>query len=101
MTDQHSIPLWHANGQLLPGNAPSRVVLSSVGTKWNDVVVEQHHFPSSELSGVAYKRHVITINIGGSITWELRKRGGFGASTGQEARFPSCRAISLFLVGSK
>ncbi len=24
------------------GNALSRVVLSSVGTKWNDVVVEQH-----------------------------------------------------------
>jgi AraC family transcriptional regulator len=77
MTYPHSIPLWHINGELLSGNAPSRVVLSSVGTKWNDVVVEQHHFPSSELSGVAYKRHVITINIGGSITWETKKEGRF------------------------
>ena len=33
----------------MPGGAPSRLVLSSVGTKWNDVVVEEHHFPSSEL----------------------------------------------------
>ena len=94
MTYPHSIPLWHINGELLSGNAPSRVVLSSAGTKWNDVVVEQHHFPSSELSGVIYERHVIIIN-------KLRKRGGFGASTRQEARFPSGRAISLFLVGSK
>jgi hypothetical protein len=29
------------DGELLPGGAPSRVVLSSVGTKWNDVVLEQ------------------------------------------------------------
>jgi AraC family transcriptional regulator len=61
----------------LSGNAPSRVVLSSVGTKWNDVVVEQHHFPSSELSGVVYKRHLIIINIGHSITWESKKEGRF------------------------
>jgi hypothetical protein len=48
----HSIPLWRTNEELLSGNAPSRVVLSSAGTKWNDVVVEQHHFPNSELAGV-------------------------------------------------
>ena len=73
----HSIPLWHLSRELLSGNAPSRVVLSSVGTKWNDVAVEQHHFPSSELSGVVYKRHVIIINIGDSITWETKKEGRF------------------------
>ena len=77
MTYPHSIPLWHINGELLSGNAPSRVVLSSVGTKWNDVVVEQHHFPSSELSGVIYERHVIIINIGDSLTWETKKEGRF------------------------
>ncbi len=55
----------------MPGNAPSRVVLSSVGTKWNDIVVEQHHFPSSELADVMYKRHAICINIGHSFTWVL------------------------------
>jgi len=36
----HSIPLWRTNEELLPGGAPSRLVLSSVGTKWNAVLVE-------------------------------------------------------------
>jgi hypothetical protein len=95
----HSIPLWRTNGELLPGNVPSRIVLSNVGTKWNDVVVEQHRLPSSELADLTYKRHVVVINIGHSTTWEFKKEGGFGASSRQEARFPSSRAISLFLVG--
>ena len=73
----HTVPLWHINRELLSGDAPSQVVLSSVDTKWNDVVVEQHHFPSSELSGAVYKRHVIIINIGDSITWETKKEGRF------------------------
>jgi AraC family transcriptional regulator len=73
----HSIPLWRTNGELLPGGSPSRVVLSSVSTKWNDVVVEQHHIPSGELADVMYKRHVIIMNIGHSITWEFKKEGRF------------------------
>ena len=73
----HSIPLWHPNGELLPGNALSRVVLSSVGTKWNDVLVEQQHLPSSELADVMFKRHVIAINIGHSVTNEFKKAGRF------------------------
>jgi len=52
----HYIPLWRTNGERLPGNALSRVVLSSVGTKWNDVVVEQHHVRSSEVADVMFKR---------------------------------------------
>jgi AraC family transcriptional regulator len=72
----HSIPLWRTNGELLPGTALSRVVLSSVGTKWNDIVLEQHHFPSRELTDVMYKRHVIVINIGHSVT-EFEKDGRF------------------------
>jgi AraC family transcriptional regulator len=78
MNYPHSIPLCRTNGELLPANnAISRVVLSSVGTKWNDVVVEQHHFPSVELADVMYKRHVIAINIGHSFTNELEKDGRF------------------------
>ena len=69
----HSIPLWHPNGEPFPGGTPSRVVLSSVDTKWNDVVVEQHHFHSSELPDVMYKRHLICINIGHSFTREFEK----------------------------
>jgi hypothetical protein len=42
----HSIPLWRTNEELLPGGVPSRVVLSSVGTKWNDVVLEQQSVSS-------------------------------------------------------
>ena len=77
MNYPHSIPLWRANGELLPGNAPYRIVLSSVGTKWNDVVLEQRQIPSSERPDVMYKRHVIAINIGQSIIWEFKKEGRF------------------------
>jgi AraC family transcriptional regulator len=73
----HSIPFWPTNGNLLPGNAPSRVVLSSAATKWNDVVVEQHEFSSIELADVMFKRHVIAINIGHSFTNEFKKEGRF------------------------
>jgi AraC family transcriptional regulator len=84
------IPLWHTNGEPFPGGTPSRVVLSSVDTKWNDVVVEQHHFPTSELPDVMYKRHTICINIGHAFTWEFEKDGRFHRV--QRAR----RTISFF-----
>jgi hypothetical protein len=32
------------------------------GTRWNDVVVEQHDFTSSELTDVMFEQHVIVIN---------------------------------------
>jgi hypothetical protein len=63
----HSVPLWRTNEELLPGDIPSRVILSSVGTRWNDVLLEQHRLPSSELADVTYQRHVIVINIGHSV----------------------------------
>src|SRR6266404_3182099 len=77
MKCSHSIPLWRTNEELLPGNALSRVVLSSVGARWNDILVEQHRLPSSELADVTYKRHVVVINIGHSTTWEFKKEGRF------------------------
>src|SRR5258707_4548177 len=73
----HSIPLWRTNGEVLPGNALSRVVLSSVGTKWNDVVVEQQHWPSPEVADVMYKGHVIAVTVGHSTTWEFKQEGRF------------------------
>ena len=75
MKYSHGIPLWRTNGKLLPGNALSRVVLSSAGTRWNDVVVEQRRSPCRELADVMYKRHVIAINIGHPTTWEYKKEG--------------------------
>jgi AraC family transcriptional regulator len=85
----HYIPLWRTNGERLPGNALSRVVLSSLGTKWNDVVVEQHHVRSSEVADVMFKRHVISINIGHSTSGERKKEGRF------QRDFRSRGAISL------
>jgi AraC family transcriptional regulator len=93
----HSIPLWHTNGELLPGGPPSRVVLSSAGTRWNDIVVEQHHLPSSELADVMYKRHVVVINVGHSTTWEFKKEGriqGFFKARGAISFFPSHQPFS-------
>jgi len=86
----HSIPLWHTNGELFPGGTPSRVVLSSVGTKWNDIVLEQHHFPGSELVDVMFKRHVIAINISHAVTGEYKKEGRF------QRFFKAKNSISLF-----
>ena len=84
----------------MPGNASSRVVLSSVGTKWNDVVVEQHDFPSSELADVMFKRHVIAINIGHSLTNEFKIEGRFQRvfkERGANSFFPSHRPFFLRL----
>ena len=96
----HSIPLWRASGELLSGNASSRVVLSSVGTKWNDVVVEQHDFSSIELADVMFKRHVIAINIGHSLTNEFKIEGRFQRvfkERGANSFFPSHRPFFLRL----
>src|SRR5260221_11271767 len=74
----NSIPLWHASEELFPGNALSQVVLSSAGTKWKDVVLEQKHdFLGIELADVMFKRHVVVINIGHSVNWEFKKEGRF------------------------
>jgi AraC family transcriptional regulator len=94
------IPLWRTNGELLSGNAPSRVILSSVGTKWNNIVVEQHHFPSIEVADVMYRRHVIAINIGRLFTWEFKKEGRlqrFVKARGGICFFPSHQAFSGWL----
>jgi AraC family transcriptional regulator len=53
-------------------------------------VVEQRHVPSSERPDVMYKRHVIAINVGASITWEFKKEGRF------ERFFKARGAISFF-----
>jgi AraC family transcriptional regulator len=93
----NSIPLCRTNGELLPDNALSRVVLSSVDTKWNDVVVEQHHVPSSELVDVMYKRHVIVVIVGYPFTVEFEKDGRFQRdqrARGTVSFFPSHRPFS-------
>jgi AraC family transcriptional regulator len=93
----HNIPLWLTNEGFLPGNARSRVVLSSVGTRWNHILLEQHRVPSSELEDLTYKRHVIAINIGHSTTWEFKKAGRvrrFFKARGAISFFPSHQPFS-------
>ena len=92
----HGIPLWRTNGEILSGDAPSRVVLSSVGTKWNDVVVEQHHFPSSEMADLMYKQHVIAINVGNPITCEYKKEGQFRRFFKVRGAISFCPSQQLF-----
>jgi AraC family transcriptional regulator len=96
----NSIPLWHPSGELFPGNALCQVVLSSAGTKWNDVVLEQHDFLSIELADVMYKRHVVVINIGHPITCEFKKKGRFRRALKEKdaiSFFPSCQPFFLRL----
>src|SRR5258708_23816393 len=100
----HSIPLCYTNGEPFPGGNPSRVVVSSGGTKWNDVVGEQHHFPSSKLADVIYKRHAICINIGHSFTWEFEKDGRFQRvqrARGAISFFPSHQPFSGRLTAER
>jgi len=59
--------MWRTSRELLPDNGGSQVVLSSVGTKWNDVAVEQHHFPGDELADVMLKQHVIVVTLGQAV----------------------------------
>jgi AraC family transcriptional regulator len=86
----HRAPLRGTNEELVPGNARSRVVLSSAGTRWNDILLEQHRIPSSEMADVRYKRHVVVLNIGRTTTWEFKKAGRF------RSFFKQRGAISLF-----
>src|SRR5258708_1022867 len=92
------IPLCHASEELFPGNALSQVVLSSAGTKWKDVVLEQKHdFLGIELADVMFKRHVVVINIGHSVNWEFKKDGRFRRVLKEKdaiSFFPSCQPFS-------
>jgi AraC family transcriptional regulator len=96
----HSIPLWRATGEPLTSTAPYRIVLSSVGTKWIDVAVEQHEFSSIELADIMFKRHAIAISIGHAVTWEFKKEGRFQRfvkARGSISFFPSHQPFSGWL----
>ena len=58
------IPLFQANGEPVPPVPLFRVVESSVGTSWKDVVIEQLQIPSSDWADVMFKQHVIAVNVG-------------------------------------
>src|SRR3981081_2967977 len=92
-----TIPLWRTNEELLPGDISSPAVLSSVSTRWNDVLLEQHRLPSVEVADLTYKRHVVVINLGHSTTWEFKKEGRFRRffkARGAISFFPSHQSFS-------
>ena len=79
MPDQLSkIPLMRTTSEdVLPGNTFSTVVLSSAGTNWHNVVVEEHHYSTRELADLMFIQHVIAVNIGPLATCEFKKNGHF------------------------
>ena len=68
------------DGLALPPNPFEGVVLSSASTSWHSLVVEEHHWSngSCEVSqDVKYVQHVITVNIGRSVTAQYREPAAF------------------------
>lgn len=101
MTKQLSkIPLVRSNkGELLPGDSFYSVVLSSAGTNWRNVVVEEHHFSGvCELGdNLMYMQHVIGVNLGPPIAAEYKKDGHFQPVTkpkGTISLYPSHHPFS-------
>src|SRR6516165_8836463 len=85
------------DGVALPPNPLEGVVLSSTSTSWQSLVVEEHHWSSGSCEvneDVKYLQHVITVNIGRSVTAQYRKDGRFRHVTkpkGAISLFPSQR----------
>ena len=79
MPDQLSkIPLMRTTSEdVLAGNSFSKVVLSSAGTNWHNVVVEEHHFSTRELADLMFIQHVMAVNVGPLITCEFKRNGHF------------------------
>jgi AraC family transcriptional regulator len=93
MKPQSDIPILRVtDGEVVSGNPPAKVILSSVGTSWPNVLVEQHRIPSFEWNDVEYIQHVVGVNLGRPATTEVRKRGRFRRfyhKTGAISLFPS------------
>src|SRR5690242_7645306 len=76
LNQESRIPLLRAtNGEALPGNPLSRVVVSSTGTNWHNLIVEELHVSKGELDDVMYTQHVVAVNVGRPATFELAKDG--------------------------
>jgi hypothetical protein len=93
MKPQSDIPILRVtDGEVVSGNPPAKVILSSVGTSWPNVLVEQHRIPSFEWNDVEYIQHIVGVNLGRPATTEVRKRGRFRRfyhKTGAISLFPS------------
>jgi hypothetical protein len=76
MKQPSNIPLVRVtNGDVLPGNPFTRIVFSSADRNRSNLVVEEHHLPSRQCemdNSFMYVRHVISLNLGGRITSEVK-----------------------------
>ena len=98
MTYPHRITLFQADGELVPIDAFSRVVQSSVETNWKHIVMEQRQIPNSEWPNFMFKQHLIAVNLGRAINCEFKKSGRFQKIlklTGTVSFFPSCQPFFL------
>jgi len=93
MKPQSDIPILRVtDGEVVSGSPPAKIVLSSAGTSWPNVLVEQHRIPSFEWNDVEYIQHVVGVNLGRPTTTEVRNRGRFRRiyhKTGSISLFPS------------
>lgn len=99
-----NIPILRAtNGEVLPANPLSKVVLSSARASWHNLVVEEHRVPSYKLDrssmspwnfgldGVMYVQHVVVVNVGRPLTCHIKRDGRCRRvyHTGTISLFPS------------
>lgn len=72
-----NIPLLRAEtGDVLPDlDLLHPVVISSARSNWHHLVVEELHVPKNELDNVMFVQHVVVVNIGPPVTFEVAKDG--------------------------
>ena len=68
-----NIPILRAqSGEVLAGDLSS-VVLTSARSNWHNLVVEEHRVPSRELDDAMFIQHVVVVNVGRPVTFEVTK----------------------------
>ena len=83
-----------ANGAVLVRNPPSEVILSSTRSLWRNLLAEEHRVYGGELDGVMYTQHVVKVNLGRPVTFEVRKDGRCRRlETGGICLFPGHRSF--------
>src|SRR5262249_54054015 len=87
-----NIPVLRAaTGELVPADFIHRVVVSSARSNWHNLVVEELHVPKRELDEHMFVHHVVAVNVGPPVTFEVTKdgRGLYVLETGATSFLPS------------
>ena len=87
-----NIPVLRAaTGKLVPADFIHRVVVSSARSNWHNLVVEELHVPKRELDEHMFVQHVVAVNGGPPVTFEVTKdgRGLYVLETGATSFLPS------------